>query len=166
MMSGLGELRTPVGLRKIGPEAFCCCGKLRSVVLNEGLQTVSECAFEMSGVEGVRVPASVRELCRSAFKLCESLRSVSLQEGLETICETCFYFVGLREVLVPTSVRKIGAQAFSGCKELAVFRLARGSRLAVVGYCALAGTCVERDSVGLPPETRVSPDAFENSRRW
>lgn len=147
--AGARTLTFPKTVRTVQDSALRGLRSLRSTVLNEGLETVSECAFEMSGVESVRVPASVRELRRSAFKLCESLRSVSLQE-----------------VLVSASMRDIGTQAFSGCKKLAVFRLARGSRLASVGCSALAGTHVKRNSVWLPPETRVSPDAFENSRRW
>ena len=122
--------------------------------------------FRGAGARTITFPKTVRTVQDSALRGLRLLRSTVLNEGLETVSEYAFEMSGVESVRVPASVREIGAQAFSECKKQAVFRLARGSRLTSVGCSALAGTRVERDSVGLLPETRVSSDAFKNSRRW
>ena len=63
-------------MRKIRPGAFSQCRRLRTVALNEGLETLDgeieglylwAGIFEESLVEDVRLPSTLRQIGRGAF---------------------------------------------------------------------------------------------------
>ena len=81
----LSKFTASESLREIGERAFSNCRSLRSVQLNDGLETVSEYCFEATGVDAVEVPSSVREIRKWTFSRCDKLKCVGLNEGLEVL---------------------------------------------------------------------------------
>ena len=72
----LADLSAARGLAVLGKDAFCQCGQLRCVRLNEGLETICRRCFAQTGLEEVAVPSSVRRIGRLAFGMNGSLRQV------------------------------------------------------------------------------------------
>ena len=76
--TSLTSVILPPSMREIYDNAFRNTG-LTSVTLNDGLQTIGDCAFyECAGLTSVSIPASVRVIGSSAFQGCSSLQSVTI----------------------------------------------------------------------------------------
>lgn len=58
------------GLTRLEKLAFCSCERLRSVLLNDGLESIEEECFCNSGLSQVTVPRSVKLIGKNAFKGC------------------------------------------------------------------------------------------------
>lgn len=127
--SGLENVSFPRSLRVLRQAAFAKCERLRTVVLNEGLETlgtdeysengeIRHGVFGYSAVESVSFPSTLKRIEYSAFEGCESLRSVFLPEGLTHIGKRCFFRGGLEEIVFPASVRDVCPRAFQQCKQL------------------------------------------------
>lgn len=80
----------PPSVRRVGVKTFYECVDLKTLTLNEGLETIGESAFERTSLEGVSIPDTVERLSSSVFCDCENLRNIELQEGLWEIGEKCF----------------------------------------------------------------------------
>ena len=99
---------------------------LKSVVLNEGLETLGECqqkyvgVFNCARLKQVALQSTLRVLGDYAFYCCAQLRRVELREGsrLEEIGNSCFSYSGLEEFVALRGLRKIGRSAFRGCARL------------------------------------------------
>ena len=57
-------------LRTICANAFGCCGKLKNMILPEGLEKIDLYAFRETGLEDVELPASLRTMAHGAFAEC------------------------------------------------------------------------------------------------
>lgn len=96
---------------------------LRTLVLEEGITTIGDHAFEScTGLTGrLTIPGSVTAIGNAAFYGCISLTgALVLPDGLKTI-DTCAFHDcrGLTgELTIPESVRTIGSSAFSFCAGL------------------------------------------------
>ena len=71
--TALREFATPEGLREIGRGTFMNCKELRTVKLNEGLESLGEGAFRDSGMEKVHLPSSLKTMNENAFAGCGNL---------------------------------------------------------------------------------------------
>ena len=64
--SGLEKFIAPQSLKEIYGTAFYCCKSLKRVVLNEGLETLSNYysggVFENSGIEEIRLPSTLKKI--------------------------------------------------------------------------------------------------------
>lgn len=91
--SGLVEFTAPASLRFVDQGAFCWCGNLRKVVLNDGLLVLGMAkrqatgdrycgVFEGSKVEDVRLPPGLTRLEQNIFTNCMSLKRLKLPPGL------------------------------------------------------------------------------------
>ena len=87
--SSLASVNIPAGVEEIGEKAFAGTA-LSSIVLPEGLKTISNAVFEGSSLSDVNLPASVTEIGRRAFA------------GTKLTCELDF-----------SNVEKVGESAFS-----------------------------------------------------
>lgn len=68
-------------MQKIADNAFSSCKKLVSVVLNEGLEVISDSAFSNSTLETIVLPATLREIHHRAFEYCDCLKTVYVPAG-------------------------------------------------------------------------------------
>ena len=105
---------------------------LRSVLLNEGLETLGSDeqgdsgVFEESGVREVRFPSTLVEIGCAAFRSCERLKSVLLPDGLRRIGANAFWGSGLETVALPPGLRSVGSGAFVTCAKLCSAELNEG----------------------------------------
>lgn len=85
----------PSMVRTIWQDSFYGVKSLRSVVLNEGLETLGtdECkldrdkcfgVFEKSGLKRVRLPSTLRRINRNTLCCCKSMQNIRLQKNLIT----------------------------------------------------------------------------------
>ena len=84
-------VRLPVGLTRIGDEAFSNCHGLENITLQETLEHIGERAFaECNGLTKLSLPDGLTSLGTRAFYLCENLADVTLSAGLTSIGEEVF----------------------------------------------------------------------------
>ena len=85
--SGLEEFVAPQRLKEIEGGAFYNCESLKRVVLNEGLETLSDyCSrgmFEKSGIEEITLPSTLKKIDRRTFLGCSSLRKIYVRSGCQ-----------------------------------------------------------------------------------
>ena len=133
----------PLTIVVIREHAFCAKFDLRSVRLNEGLETLGAHSFEESGLRTLILPASVSSVGASAFAKCEHLEHVDLRnairlnclgenafrsckalrnallgDGMQIISHSCFKESGLEKMDLPHGVEYIRSHAFEGCSSL------------------------------------------------
>ena len=90
------DLIVPQGVSRIPDYTFYGYKGLRSITLQDGLQTIGRSAFgECSELESVVLPNSLRTIGQSAFSGCGSLESVVFPESVESIGGEAFYNCGL-----------------------------------------------------------------------
>ena len=131
VFGGPGDIRTmvfPNTVRAVRQGAFHSVKSLKSVVLNEGLETLGTddgpgaeacCGvFQESGLERVKLPSTLMVIGRQTFMGCERLRRVRLPDGLVEIGLRAFRETGLESIATPESVRIIHQSAFYKCENL------------------------------------------------
>ena len=146
-VSNVTALVVPASVKEIGTYAFYALENLKSVTLNEGLETIGRGAFENCyNLPSVVMPSTVKVIEEDAFEDCESLESVTLNEGIEYIGDYAFGWSGLKEITVPASVTELPEGVFEGCTKLASVTLKEGLE-AIGGYafydCTPALTSIE-----------------------
>ena len=94
--SKVSNLTLPKGLTYIGEQAFSYCQNITTLVLPEGLQTLSSSAFFASKLESISLPSTLREVGANTFYHCPSLKTVVL----------------------PASIEKLGSWAFMSCNNV------------------------------------------------
>lgn len=115
---GITTLIFPDIIRSIRQGSFRKVKSLRSVVLNEGLETLGTdehtlddsafCGvFQESGLRNVRLPSTLKVIRNCAFLDCSNLKSVSLPDGLKEIGLNAFSGSGLERVAMSPSMEII-----------------------------------------------------------
>lgn len=107
-------------------------GADESVVIPDGIATISERAFEdVASLKKVSIPSSVKTIGYSAFWGCSSLEEVGLTEGLVTIGMYAFRTCSsLNKIVIPDTVTDIDVGAFKGCSNLSDITIPAGVSLA------------------------------------
>ena len=126
--SGIVSVEIPSTVKCIHDSAFLKCPNLQKVVLNEGLESIGEYAFQgCEKLSEIVIPGSVKKIEKYAFSKCPNLQKAILNEGLESIGEDAFWECGrLAEIIVPGSVKTIGKYAFCDCPNLQTVILNEG----------------------------------------
>ena len=93
---------------------------ITSVIIEEGITTICESAFEdCENLTSVTIPSTVVTLGSRCFYGCKSLLSVDLPEGITTIPYEAFaYCWALTSLEIPQSVTTIGGKAFYYSREI------------------------------------------------
>jgi hypothetical protein len=79
----------------IGEQAFVGNRILCTIILPEGLKTISPCAFyNCSNLYSINIPTSVTSIGEMAFYGCTNLKSITILDGTH-IGENAFYKSGL-----------------------------------------------------------------------
>ncbi len=96
----------------------------------------------------VVIPDGVKTLTEAAFSDCYSLQSVVLPNSLETIGASAFYgCAALTEISFPAGLKTIGNKAFDGCESLTSVSLPNG--IEQVGSGAFPSTVAKTQENGL-----------------
>lgn len=129
---GPDDIRTvifPEMVRTVRQGAFNDLLFLRSVILNEGLETLGTDeyrpdgeqypgVFQKSLLERVRFPSTLKRIEYNTFRGCRNLKNIDLPEKLEYIGESCFSNSALESVILPNSLKIIGENSFFKCESL------------------------------------------------
>jgi len=76
----------------IGPSAFRYCGALTSVVIPDGLITISEDAFwDCEALTSIDIPNTVTTIGASAVRNCSALKTVTIGRGVTKISSDAFF---------------------------------------------------------------------------
>lgn len=77
--STIESVMIPATLRKIGEQCFKACIKLKNVIFEDGITSVSKCMFESCvAMENVRLPEKLKYIGTAAFNNCRSLLYISI----------------------------------------------------------------------------------------
>ena len=131
-----GKIRKVVigdGVTSIGSCAFWNCGIL-SVAISPSVSTIGNSAFRSSSIISVTIPSSVKTIGDSAFRECKNLSSVTVSEGVETIAQNAFRAcASLTSIALPASIGEVGAATFFQCQALTSVTFAPGSKQVKLG---------------------------------
>lgn len=75
-LSNIKSLRIPKSVERIGILSFGACGKMRKLILNEGLKKIGKLAFMGLKIKSIIVPSTVDIMDDSAFAACERLKII------------------------------------------------------------------------------------------
>ena len=107
---------TLVGIRQC---AFYNDPNLTNVVLNDGLQWISDSVFASTGLYRMTFPAGITNVGQYTFVSCKNLREVVLPEGVTKIGQNfCLGCEKLSRLILPESLEEIHGEAFFQCKSL------------------------------------------------
>lgn len=107
----------PSSIQYIGDYTFCGYQWLRSIIFNDGLIGIGECAFlGCKKLHYIELPDSVTQLGFKSFAD-GNLYNVKLPAMLTDIPAYCFAGSHLGNVIIPPSVRNIGGYAFNDLQQ-------------------------------------------------
>lgn len=160
-----GKMRKVIigdGVTSIGSCAFWNCGIL-SVEISPTVKTIGNSAFRGSSIVSVTVPSNVKLIGDSAFRQCRNLSSVTISEGVEKIDQNAFSAcTSLASITLPASMEEVGAAAFFQCTSLTSAVFVPGSNQVKLGDNMFT-QCYYLMRVTLPKNIdRISDGMFQN----
>ena len=90
--TALGQFTATRSLKTIESGAFARCRNLKTVTLNEGLESIAGeegGAFLDSGVEIVHIPSTLQRMSTRTFSGCKDLKKVDIAEGCTIAVRDC-----------------------------------------------------------------------------
>lgn len=117
--SSITSITVPGSVKELD-ETFADCQSLTSAVLEEGVETIGESAFqECYNLESVVIPSTVKTIGDYAFYTCSKLKSVVIPEGIETIEANTFGgCTALETISLPSTLKSIYGIESDVMKEL------------------------------------------------
>ena len=105
------RITIPDSVSVIMENVFCGCGKLKEVILGDGLKIIGDTAFAGCCFQEIFIPQNVKIIGESCFCENDNLKSVYLPAGIEAISEDSFQDCeSLENIYVPKgSVEKFKA---------------------------------------------------------
>lgn len=154
--SNVKTIVIPSTMETVPNFAFFNVQNLNSVIIEDGVKSISNFAFGMIDVESITIPASVTGIGRMAFRQ-STLKSINILGG-GTIEQRAFGWCEFLENVYISSVTSIGKEAFYECSALK--NLVLPDNLTTIGYSAFA-FCASLKSVSLPEGlTEIGFQAF------
>lgn len=149
------KVALPRSLKKIDEQAFYNQEKLKTIILNEGLEYIGDLAFSCTGIKSFVMPNSVKT-CHSVPSHLEHL---VLSENLEEISYMLLNLQDFSSIVIPEKVKRIGKLAFEGCKNLQTVQFPQN--LISIGERAFEGC--DKLSLSLPDNIQeIGPYAFSS----
>lgn len=100
------------------------CEEIRFVVIENGVTTIGEYAFEnCTLLESVVISDSVEKIGKYAFSGCSALKRISLPDSIAQIGDHAFRASGLEAVKIPEGVTLLGEGMFARCPNLQTVEL-------------------------------------------
>jgi hypothetical protein len=112
---------TPDSYTALGDSAFEGCTALKTVTLNDQIDTLGTAVFKGTGLTAFAVPKSVSALMNNAFQNCAKLTEMTfpvLDETLTSIGDYALAGTGFTTFRTPQGVNLLGAHCFDGCTAL------------------------------------------------
>ena len=133
----------------IGEMAFMGCKNLKSIIIPEGVEWISNHAFAgCSGLKSITMPDSITSISDAAFVGCSGLKSITMPKGVTSIAASVFESCSsLERVTIPKGVTQIYGGAFEGCSSLERVTIPEG--VTSIGGCAFKG-CSSLTSITIP----------------
>ena len=150
------------GVTKIGDCAFHS-SKAYGVSIPNSVQTIGNNAFNASSLISVTIPSNVTIIGNSAFQGCLKLGSATISDGVETIGQSAFRSCNqLKSITLPASITSVGGSAFQQCQELTSAKFTSGDTQVQMDDYIFA-QCYRLTSVTLPSEIdRIGVGMFQN----
>lgn len=113
----LTSITIPDGVKSIGNHAFAGCSALESITIPDSVLSIGYSAFEgCTALKNITIPGSVLSIGDNAFKECTALESATISEGVKSIGDNAFYnCTNLVNVSLPDSLTSISFNTFYGC---------------------------------------------------
>ena len=150
------------GVTSIGENAFDNCG-FTDIDIPDSVTEIGASAFDgCDNLESIDIPDSVTEIGFYAFGGCDKLERVELPSGITKIEQQTFgYCSSLEEIVLPEGITEIGERAFEYCGSLTSIKIPKG--VVSVGWSAFRG-CRQLREVKLPKTLReIKRDAFRET---
>ena len=137
-------------------------GKIKSVVMDEGITTIGDYAFDgLANMTAISMSDGITSIGKNAFYDCGKLTAIDLPDGLTEIGVSAFCNCkALTAVTLPDSITKIGNQAFRYCNGLTSVALPAGITAvpsAVFANCDSLKEVVLHDRI-----TKIGSYAFDS----
>ncbi|MCR4921009.1 MAG: leucine-rich repeat domain-containing protein [Bacteroidaceae bacterium] len=114
------SVKLPSTLISIDKHSFLFCSSLTSVVVPEGVTTISYGAFDScESMTSVKLPSTLKSLGDWCFYSCIKLSEINLPDGLESIGQNCFTDMpALKSITLPENLKSMGIGVFDSCSGL------------------------------------------------
>lgn len=101
--------------------------KITSVVIEEGITSITGAFCEHQNLREIVIPSSVKTIGRYTFDHCLSLESVAIPDSVKKIDEYAFSNCKkIENIIIPDSVTEIGDDAFAFCTNLNNISIGKG----------------------------------------
>ncbi|MBO5415177.1 MAG: leucine-rich repeat domain-containing protein, partial [Clostridia bacterium] len=144
----LEEVKLAGTMPSILVNAFDGCVSLESIVIPEGVVSLSGGFTRCTALKTVVLPESLKTIDRSVFDGCRSLKSITIPSGVTSIGDYAFRgCTGLTSITIPNGVTSIGNGAFSDCIGLKEITIPNG--VTSIGDSAF-DYCTYLESIDIP----------------
>ena len=121
---------------------------IKSIVINNGITTIGQRAFNESAATSVTMADSVTKIRGYAFRVNSNLTSLTLSKNVKTIGEYAFISCkALKTLVLPGTITEIGTGVFQTCTKLESLTIENGFKK--IGNKAFMG-CTSLSEVVLP----------------
>lgn len=87
----LEYVHIPSTVTEIGDDAFFFSEKLKTIIIEEGIKVLGNCALEHCGIEYMIIPDSVETIGDCCFDNCVRLKSITIGSGVKKVETDAFY---------------------------------------------------------------------------
>lgn len=101
-------------VKSVGSGAFANCQNLKTLVLEEGVETIEKKAFSSCWpLKTIQFPSTLKTISDEAFSNCSSGPDIVLPEGLESVGSNAFSWSNSNKVIIPSTLKTLGDYAFT-----------------------------------------------------
>ncbi len=143
--------------------AFANNKNVTKVVLNDGITSIGDYAFQNNTIKDFAIPNYVETLGKYAFYNCKNLQEVFIPNSVTAIGAYTFYGCnGIGKLNISENVTTIGDYAFYGCSNLTVLNIP--NKVKRIDQSAFAN-CTVISKINIPDSvTYLGRNAFENCK--
>ena len=158
--TGLTSVLIGNGITTMSDSLFYGCSSLTNVIIPDSVISIGTSAFSgCSGLTGINIPSSLAVIGESAFRNCSSLETINIPSSVTSIGKYAFRDCSnLTSINIPSSVTSISAVTFYGCSSLACINIP--SSVTSIGEYAFYG-CSSLTGINIPSSvTRIDDYVF------